>query len=152
MYVKANNGVVEKYPYTTADLTQENPSVSFPSVLSAEILANFNVFQVIEQEKPDTDNLFYTVKRHLPELINGEWVLLWDIIQKTQEQLDEEAEIEAEAIRSSRNKKLSLSDWTQLDDSPGTKKLEWATYRQALRDLPAQAGFPWDVDWPSQPE
>lgn len=150
MYVKANNGVVEKYPYTTTDLTQENPNVSFPSVLSAEILANFNVFQVIEQEKPDTDNLFYTVKRHLPEMVNGEWVLLWDVIQKTQEQLDEEAEIEAEAIRSSRNKKLSLSDWTQVDDAP-VDKAAWAAYRQGLRDLPSQAGFPWDVTWPVEP-
>jgi hypothetical protein len=150
MYVKANNGVVEKYPYTTADLTQENPNVSFPSVLGAEILANFNVFQVIEQEKPDTDNLYYIVKRHLPEMVNGEWVLLWDVIQKTQEQLDEEAEIEAEAIRSSRNKKLSLSDWTQIEDAPVNKQA-WATYRQALRDVPSQAGFPWEVTWPQQP-
>ena len=40
-------------------------------------------------------------------------------------------------FRDLRNKKLKNSDWTQANDSPlsDTKKAEWATYRQALRDL-----------------
>tara|TARA_R100000742_G_C4276282_1_gene97242 strand:+ start:1982 stop:2395 length:414 start_codon:yes stop_codon:yes gene_type:complete len=44
-----------------------------------------------------------------------------------------------EQVREKRNKKLTGSDWTQYTDSPldSTKKTEWATYRQALRDLPA---------------
>jgi hypothetical protein len=33
-----------------------------------------------------------------------------------------------------------------------TYKVAWATYRQALRDVPSQAGFPWEVQWPTQPE
>lgn len=45
-----------------------------------------------------------------------------------------------------RNNKLIASDWTQMPDSPlsAEKKAEWATYRQALRDLPQQ--WPADVD------
>ena len=44
-----------------------------------------------------------------------------------------------EQLRKKRNNKLSNSDWTQFPDSPlsSSKKSEWATYRQALRDLPA---------------
>lgn len=57
----------------------------------------------------------------------------------------------AAAVRAQRNAKLFESDWTQLDDSPGQNKLAWATYRQALRDITAQEGFPWSVDWPTQP-
>lgn len=59
----------------------------------------------------------------------------------------------ASDIRAERNQKLSDCDWTQLDDTPLTnaKKLEWATYRQALRDVSAQEGFPWDVTWPDAP-
>jgi hypothetical protein len=43
-----------------------------------------------------------------------------------------------EQLRTKRNKKLVASDWSQYPDSPldSTKKAEWATYRQALRDLP----------------
>tara|TARA_Y100000766_G_scaffold206374_1_gene178141 strand:- start:388 stop:801 length:414 start_codon:yes stop_codon:yes gene_type:complete len=42
-------------------------------------------------------------------------------------------------LRIKRNQKLAASDWSQFPDSPldSTKKAEWATYRQALRDLPA---------------
>jgi len=45
--------------------------------------------------------------------------------------------VELKYFRAVRNKKLADSDWTQAPDSPlsDTKKAEWATYRQALRDL-----------------
>lgn len=54
--------------------------------------------------------------------------------------------------RLSRDILLGESDWTQFGDSPlsDSKKTEWATYRQSLRDLPAQSGFP-DVDMPTKP-
>ena len=56
----------------------------------------------------------------------------------------------ADAVREERNSMLSASDWTQLSDSPADT-LSWATYRQALRDVTAQAGFPWDIAWPEKP-
>lgn len=56
-------------------------------------------------------------------------------------------------IRAKRYVLLSESDWTVMPDSPLTtdKKAEWATYRQALRDIPAQSGFPNDITWPTAP-
>ena len=53
-------------------------------------------------------------------------------------------------VREDRNKRLTDCDWTQLADSTADKAA-WATYRQALRDVPTQAGFPWKVEWPKQP-
>ena len=53
-------------------------------------------------------------------------------------------------VRRQRTEKLKDSDWTQLADSP-VDKTAWASYRQALRDITAQAGFPWTIDWPAQP-
>jgi len=44
-----------------------------------------------------------------------------------------------EQIKLWRNAQLAMSDWTQVTDSPADKAA-WATYRQALRDLPAQGG------------
>lgn len=57
-------------------------------------------------------------------------------------------------IRAQRNSLLTLCDWTQLPDAPLTaeQKQEWAEYRQALRDVPEQTGFPDAVIWPSTPE
>lgn len=57
---------------------------------------------------------------------------------------------EAAKIRETRNDKLKESDWTQLADST-VDKTAWASYRQALRDLPTQSGFPNQVVWPTQP-
>jgi hypothetical protein len=53
--------------------------------------------------------------------------------------------------RTRRNILLTQSDWTQVDDAP-VDKAAWATYRQALRDIPQQEGFPATVVWPTQPE
>jgi hypothetical protein len=57
---------------------------------------------------------------------------------------------QAKSVRTSRSEKLKDSDWTQLADSTADKDA-WAVYRQALRDVTAQAGFPWAIDWPEQP-
>jgi|LauGreDrversion4_2_1035121.scaffolds.fasta_scaffold42345_3 hypothetical protein len=54
-------------------------------------------------------------------------------------------------VRAERNGLLSASDWTQVADAP-VDKAAWATYRQALRDISGQAGFPWTITWPTQPE
>ena len=54
----------------------------------------------------------------------------------------------ATAMRADRNKRLAESDWTQVADS-SANKATWATYRQALRDVPAQSGFPWNITWPA---
>jgi len=56
-------------------------------------------------------------------------------------------------FRGLRDQLLQKSDWTQSNDSPLTdaKKTEWATYRQALRDLPANTNDPSNPVWPIQP-
>lgn len=53
-------------------------------------------------------------------------------------------------VRLWRNAQLALSDWTQTLDAPVDKNA-WATYRQALRDLPAQGGLADDAKFPDEP-
>lgn len=55
-----------------------------------------------------------------------------------------------EQIKSWRNARLAESDWTQLPDAP-VDKAAWATYRQALRDLPAQGGIADEAEFPIKP-
>lgn len=57
---------------------------------------------------------------------------------------------QATNVRNSRNQKLKDSDWTQIADSTADKEA-WATYRQALRDITNQEGFPWTITWPDAP-
>ena len=55
-----------------------------------------------------------------------------------------------EQIRTERDAKLTESDWTQVLDAP-VDQAAWATYRQELRDVPAQTGFPNNINWPTEP-
>jgi hypothetical protein len=57
---------------------------------------------------------------------------------------------QAASVRASRTQKLNDCDWTQIADSTADKTA-WATYRQALRDITGQAGFPWTMTWPESP-
>jgi len=60
-------------------------------------------------------------------------------------------DIQADEVRTQRDALLSQSDWTQVPDAPVDQQA-WAEYRQALRDLPQQAGFPTEITWPVKPE
>jgi len=60
-------------------------------------------------------------------------------------------DVKSKEIRSERNSLLKESDWTQLPDAL-VDQTAWATYRQELRDIPQQEGFPENVTWPTKPE
>lgn len=55
-------------------------------------------------------------------------------------------------VRARRDKLLQQSDWTQIQDVSLQNKEAWAVYRQSLRDITKQAGYPFDVIWPASPE
>lgn len=80
---------------------------------------------------------------------NGSWSFEDIPIVVIPEKSPEQKAFEA---RAQRNTLLVKSDWTRLDDVPAwVNKPAWATYRQALRDVPQQAGFPNDITWPTEP-
>ena len=58
------------------------------------------------------------------------------------------------AINEQRKQLLYASDWTQIPNGPLTTEQQaaWATYRQELRDIPSQSGYPFNVIWPTPPQ
>ena len=56
---------------------------------------------------------------------------------------------QAKSVRTSRDDKLKETDWRFRSDM--TPSQEWKDYCQLLRDITAQAGFPWEITWPTQP-
>jgi len=63
---------------------------------------------------------------------------------------EREAEQKAKEVRTQRDALLAETDWTQVADAPVDAQA-YADYRQALRDVPQQSGFPGDIDWPVKP-
>lgn len=60
-----------------------------------------------------------------------------------------DVEAEKVSVRNQRDLLLAETDWTQCADISQATKDKWAPYRKALRDVPQQAGFPFDVIWPT---
>lgn len=143
MYAKITNGVVEQFPYTLGNLRRDNPNTSFPKDVPIETLNAFGVVEVTATPKPVIDGRTHTQTRSV-QLIDGVWTQVW-----TPEQLGEQEA--GSNIRADRNSRLAQSDWTQGKDIPEATSTAWATYRQALRDIPTQAGFPYNVTWPQEP-
>ncbi|MBM3492425.1 MAG: hypothetical protein FJX68_18700 [Alphaproteobacteria bacterium] len=85
------------------------------------------------------------------EQIDGQWFTRWIAVDINEDAIAAKGAQQADGVRADRNKRLAECDWTQLADAPVDREA-WATYRQALRDVPAQAGFPWAVEWPEKPE
>ena len=154
MFVKVNNGQAETYPYTIGRLRKDYPNTSFPKKLSAELLAEYDLYRVDSEPQPVYDDKIERVAQDsMPVLTDGKWVIGWTVYPKEQEQIDQEAESQAELIRTRRNELLSKCDWTVLVDSPLTeeKKTEWLTYRQELRDISELENFPY-VTLPNDPD
>ena len=101
-----------------------------------------------------TNTIIVESLNFMPNLINGEigaigW--LWDGNTLTQPPVPQKKIEELQAqVRTQRGNLLTASDWTQVVDSV-TDRAIWAVYRQALRDVPQQSGFPRTVNWPVRP-
>ena len=111
---------------------------------------------------PLDENNNYPSGQNLTDILNAyvEYDLKGQAIENTKASNESEilALVEtptetADTIRIKRQPLLRQSDWTQGSDAPLTaeQKAAWATYRQALRDVTAQAGFPLNVIWPTKP-
>jgi hypothetical protein len=153
MYVLAPNQTVETFPYTIGDLRRDNPNVSFPRNLSDTTLAKWNVFRVADRPKPSFDPATQDCNQVNPTYDNNEWVTTWQVTAASADEIAKRLAAKSQDVRFERNQLLTDCDWTQLPDSPldTDTKAAWATYRQQLRDVTDQTGFPWNVIWPTAP-
>lgn len=83
---------------------------------------------------------------------DGKWYTKYSVSDLDAEGIAAKDAEQAKSVRAARNQKLAECDWTQGKDIADNVSGAWATYRQALRDVPQHPGFPWDVQWPTQPE
>ena len=127
------------------------PNTSFPQILTANILNEAGADVVLEG--PQAQPTRYQVAfRDGVEQIDGQWFTKYSVSDMNDEAKAALDKQQANNVRSDRDTKLSECDWTQMPDCPISNKAEWITYRQALRDLPTQNGFPWDMIWPEAPK
>jgi hypothetical protein len=109
---------------------------NFGYVLNGNLIAYTTEQQQRKANKPEYD---------------CEWsneIFDWIDVRTNQQKYDEASGV----IKITRNELLVESDWTQLPDVILANKQDWAVYRQALRDIPQQSGYPFNIIWPVKPE
>jgi len=143
------------------------PNTGFPVQLTETIINDFGGDVVFEGPQASNGDRYQFSMRQGVEEIQGKWYNKYVLGPVFTDYTDEEGVLhtaaeqeaaykaqkdtdQAKAVREDRNKRLSESDWTQVLDAP-VDQTAWAAYRQALRDVTAQAGFPWDIEWPVKP-
>jgi len=145
-----------------------HPNTSFPPQIDEATLNAFGADVVFEGPQASGGNVYQYSQAAGVEQVDGKWYtkyILGPVFTDRAEQGDQPAQTAAEqeaaykamkdekqakSVRTLRNDKLKECDWTQITDATVDKEV-WATYRQALRDVTAQAGFPWNIDWPVAP-
>lgn len=144
MYLKLTNGVPDKY--TLFQLYSDNPNTSFPADPSDALLATYDVYPYTIAD--------VTYDPITQRKVEGQFVQVdtqWTLFMVAENLPLDQAEAN---VRRQRDGTLFDCDWTQLPDSPlsADSKTAWSTYRQQLRDITGQAGFPYSVVWPTPPE
>lgn len=152
-----------------------NAGTSFPQVISEETLNDFGADIVFEGPQASGGDHYQYSQAAGVEQIDGKWYtkyILGPVFTDTPEIEISETETQpaktaaeneaaykatkdaeqAKGIRTTRNDMLKESDWTHTTDSTVANKQAWATYRQALRDITSQVGFPWTITWPVVPQ
>lgn len=157
-------------PKTKVQLKQENKHMSLPEAWTDATLEALGVARVTKTDAPDVGEWQVAVKDGV-EQVDGVWQEKWvtqemfteytetdeDGVETTvtvQDQKDAKVAADnaalAETARIKRNDLLKDTDYYGLSDM--TMSAEMAAYRQALRDVPAQADFPSAITWPTKPE
>lgn len=163
MYAKVNGDQVIVFPYTIVNLTEENPSTNF--VVSDDLAVLYSTtndakatgYKVVAVQIDEpigyVDPTKKIVKGTTPVKINDAWVLKDSIVDKTADELAAHSLVLEQEAQDKINANLAASEWTQSPDSGLSADVVelWSAYRANLQQVPAQTGFPWDINWPKVP-
>ena len=141
-----------------------HPNTSMPQQLSEELLNDFGADVVFEGAQATGGTVYQYSQAQGVEQIDGKWYtkyVLGPIFtdgettaaqQQAAYQAAKDAD-QAKSVRATRDSKLAESDWRVIKAAETSTTLDsaWATYRQALRDVTSQSGFPWTITWPDAP-
>ena len=149
------------------EVRRMHSNTSLPRVWDADTCAFLGVDPVLAAPKPEASAAYKQVGRNgAVQDANGNWVEAYTETNMFADTTDEDgvtttkaehetayqARLDADAaagVRTTRDAKLAETDWTGMSDV--TMPANMAAYRQGLRDITGQEGFPNEVTWPKEP-
>ena len=164
MQIRTNNGqVMYEAEFRTHIKANGGPTWE---TTTTEVLEALGADVVFEGAQATGGTVYQYSQAAGVEQIDGKWYTKWNLGPSFFETTDAEGNVttaaqneaaykvtkdaeQAKSVRSSRDTKLSETDWRFRSDM--TPSQAWKDYCQALRDVPSQAGFPWTITWPDAP-
>ena len=126
------------------------PNTSLPVPLTEAAINGLGGDIVFEGPQPTATRYQIVVRQGVIQL-GDKWYTNYVAVDLPPEACTALDDQQAAAVRTDRNSRLAACDWTQVADAP-VDKAAWATYRQELRDITSQPGFPWEITWPVAPQ
>jgi hypothetical protein len=120
-----------------------NPNTSFPSTFSSSVLTDFGLLILDFDAKPAINDSQKVIEGDI-EVRDDVAYQTYTVADKSAEKIASELEGKKANVRAQRDAQLSASDWSILPDTAlsDANKTIYTNYRTALRDVPAQSGFP----------
>ena len=152
-WARVENNSVTVYPYGVPDLKAEYPNTSFPTdpLQVSSVRDEFGVVVVQDVAKPSFNSRTQRLVAGTPVLSGDVWSQSWEVQDKSAGEVATNDADQWGFVRVDRNRRLSESDYRDLPNYPGTDQESWLTYRQALRDVPADNADPFNISWPTKP-
>jgi hypothetical protein len=152
MYVHAPNGVAEKWFANSSDLIVYFPQYSISINPLPEDLVQYEIYPVERVDVPLANDRQHVI-RELPEFVGGVWRDRLVLKDFTPEEVQQFTPDKVASLKLRRARQLYETDWTQVPDNPLSQedREAWRLFREELRNVTAQPGFPWDVVWPKSP-
>lgn len=145
LYIQPNLTVFPTPSVLTGESIRSMIWVGFSANTTAEQIIAAGYIAVADPVNTQTDNTTLVVNKNQA----GEYSATW--MDNTELQQAQDTNLAATVARTTRNKLLQETDWTQAKDIPDNISSAWTTYRQALRDITSQEGFPTNINWPQKP-
>jgi uridine phosphorylase len=150
MYTQIENGR-EKYPGSTLEYLVTQNIIDSVDATQAELAAANIVSVTAFVGQTPSDGYPYTLE--ITQQSNGSWTQELKRLEISDQEYQSNTDIQAQAVKANRGRMLVDCDWvvTKSAETGQAVPDAWKTYRQALRDVTSQAGFPWTVTWPDAP-
>jgi hypothetical protein len=150
MYVKVNGGNASYY--TLTDLRRDNPNVSFPTVITDEVAAEFSVYPCVTVEPP-TVNYTQNLSMADPICIAGTWQQTWTVTPATTEEISLRVADMCQANKNQASQLLTETDYMDLPNTANriTNIAEILAYRDTLRAIAVNPPILVE-SWPVRPE
>jgi hypothetical protein len=157
MLIKLENGIPVGNPIDEKNFRTLHNNTSFPRSLTVDCVEPFG-YGLYQYTRPPVPGTHFKVEETVPvKNSDGIYMQTWETKAMSAEEIEKSTELKKVEIKRLRDEKLKASDWTMMYDVRENDRYSdefiqaWLNYREDLREISTQKGYPWNIRWPIEP-